>query len=150
VSAVIENNSITVHNAENFFGGIGLFGAVSNSTIQGNTITGDAGAALNADQLFLGDLTDLVSSNRFLFNNIASVTVSGASTFLGTNTVNNLVRGQCVSVIDLGTGNNISCPSPGSHAASGSVTRQQLLQRALKAQSAFHAAAQDTFLASSS
>jgi hypothetical protein len=136
VAAVIENNRITVHNAENFFGGIGLFGAVSNSTIQGNTIRGDAGVALNADQVFLGDLTDQVVSNQFLFNDIASVSVSGPSIFFGENTVNNLVRGQCVSVIDLGVGNDISCPNPRSHVASfPNATRQQIVKRALNAQS---------------
>ena len=49
---MIENNFITVHNAENFFAGIALVGAVNNSTIQGNTIMGDAGVALG---LFPGD-----------------------------------------------------------------------------------------------
>ena len=145
VSAVIENNFITVHNAENFFGGIDLFGAVSSSTTQGNIIRGDAGAALNMDQLFPGD-TGLVSSNRFLFNDIASVTVSGVPIFLGANTVNNLVRGQCVDVIDLGVSNDISCPNPASHVASFSnATRQQLLQRAIKAESTVRSLASQKF-----
>ena len=146
VAAVIQNNSITVHNAVNFFSGIGLFGAVSNSTIQGNTVMGDAGAALNADEVFLGDLTDQVLSNRFLFNDIASVTVSGAHIFLGENTANNLIRGQCVDVIDLGVGNDISCPNPRSHVASFSnATRQQMLQHALEAQSTVRALATQRF-----
>src|SRR4029077_20571593 len=103
VSAVIERNSITVHNE--FFTGIGLAGAVSNCTVQGNTVTGDAGAALVATSLFPNG--DLVSSNRFLNNDITSLNASLASIFFDTNTLNNLVRGQCVSVLDLGTGNNV-------------------------------------------
>lgn len=142
VAAVIENNTIEVHNAVNFFSGIGLFGAVSNSTIQGNIIRGDAGAALNADELFLGDVMNQVLSNRFLFNNIASATVSGAHIFLGENTVTNLIRGQCVDVIDLGVGNDISCPSPRGNAASipGVISaRQQIFQHALQSQEAVRA-----------
>jgi hypothetical protein len=138
VSAVIERNSITVHNE--FFTGIGLVGAVSNCTVQGNTVTGDAGAALVATFLFPNG--DLVSSNRFLNNDITSLNASLASIFFDTNTLNNLVRGQCVSVLDLGTGNDVSCPNPASHAASfPTATRQQLIQRALQSQGAVHASA---------
>ena len=135
VSAVIERNIITVHNG--FFAGIGVAGAISNCTFQGNTVTGDAGAAFIAS--FLVPNGDIVSSNRFLNNDIATLTPSLAAIFFDTNTLNNLVRGQCVSVFDLGTGNNVSCPNSRSHAASASAAisaRNQMLQRALQAQSA--------------
>lgn len=134
VSAVIERNSIIVHNE---IAGIGLGGAVSNCTIQGNTVTGDAGAALIGSSLLPNG--DTVSSNGFLNNDIASVNASIASIFFDTNTLNNLVRGQCVSVLDLGTGNDVSCPNSHSNVnTSAFATRQQMMQRALQAQSAVH------------
>jgi hypothetical protein len=137
VSAVIENNSVTVQNG---FVGLGVGGAISNCTFQGNTVSGDAVAAILAS--FLLPNGDIVSSNRFLNNDIASLAASLASIFFDTNTLNNLVRGQCVSVLDLGIGNDVSCPNLHSNVASGSAViaaRQQMLQRALQAQSVVHA-----------
>lgn len=135
VAAVIEHNSMT----GNLQGGIGLFGAVSQSTIQSNTMAGDAVVAIGVGPLFPGDQVDQAISNRFLNNDIATVANSIASIFFDTNTVNNLVRGQCVSVLDLGTGNDVSCPNPHSNVNSAAfATRQQILQRAFQARSAIH------------
>ena len=140
VAAVIEHNNITVHNGTSGFNGLSLIGAVSQSTIQGNTLNGDAGVALDALALFPGDQIDQGVSNRFLFNDIANVTVSFSHVAFDTNTVNNIVRGQCVDVIDLGIGNDISCPNFHSKVNSSSfTTRQQMIQRALQAQSAVRA-----------
>ena len=133
VSAIIERNSITVHNG--FFAGIALVGAVNNCTLQGNTVNGDAGAAFVASFPFPNG--DTVNSNRFLNNDIGSLNASVASIFFDTNTLNNVVRGQCVSVLDLGTGNDVSCPNTRSQAAAASAAiaaRNQMLQRALQFQ----------------
>jgi hypothetical protein len=139
VAAVIEHNSINLLNTDIQQGsGIGLLGTVTNSTIQGNTVTGNGPTALYA----IGAIApgELVSNNRFLFNDIAQLTPSVASIALLEQTANNLVRGQCVSVLDLGTGNNVSCPNSHSNVNSSAfATRQQMLQRALQAQSAVHA-----------
>jgi len=141
VSAVIENNSINLLNADIAEGsGIGLLGSVTNSTIQGNFVTGNGPTALYA----LGSLEpgDQVSNNRFLFNDIAQLNPSVASIFFDEQSANNLVRGQCVSVLDLGTGNDVSCPNSHSHSASASpaiAARQQMIQHALQAQAAVRA-----------
>jgi hypothetical protein len=141
VAAVIEHNAITVHNSANLFAGIDLIGAVSQSTIEGNTVTGDTGVALSGFSFFPGDQIDQTISNRFLNNDIASVTVPPGFplVFFDTTTVNNILRGQCVTVVDLGVGNDISCPNPNSHAALFSNTAHlQHLQHALQSQAAVH------------
>jgi hypothetical protein len=141
VSAVIENNSINLLNTDIEQGsGIGLVGTVTNSTIQGNVVTGNGPTALYG----FGALApgEEVSDNRFLFNDIAQLAPSVASIFFDEQTASNIVRGQCVSVLDLGLNNNISCPSPASHAASfPTATRQQFIQRAFQSQAAVHASA---------
>ena len=114
--------------------------AISNNMFQGNTVSGDAVVAILAS--FLVPNGDIVSSNTFLNNDIASLAASLASIFFDTNTLNNLVRGQCVSVLDLGIGNDVSCPNSHSNVASASAAiaaRNQMLQRAMQAQSAVHA-----------
>lgn len=137
VSAVIENNSINLLNTDIEQGsGIGLLGTVTNSTIQGNAVTGIGPTALYAVGALAPD--GQVSNNRFLFNHIAQLTASVATIFFDEQSANNIVRGPCVSVLDLGVGNDISCPNPRRHAASVSpalTARQQMLQRALDAQS---------------
>lgn len=145
VSAVIENNSINLLNTDIAQGsGIGLIGAVTKSTIQGNVITGSGPTAMFGGGSFLGDPTLKVSNNRFLFNDISQLIPSVASIFFDQQTVNNTVRGQCVAVIDLGTGNDISCPNSHSNVNSGAfTTRQQMIQRALQAQSAVRAQSND-------
>ena len=143
VSAVIENNSINLLNTDIAQGsGIGLLGTVTNSTIQNNVMTGNGPTALYA----VGALApgEQVSNNRFLFNDIASVNAFVAAIFFDEQTANNIVRGQCVPVLDLGTNNDVSCPNPRSNAASAPAAitaRQQMLQRALQAQSAVRALA---------
>jgi hypothetical protein len=145
VSAIVENNTINLLNTDLEFGsGIGLLGTVTNSTVQGNIVTGNGPAALYA----LGAIApgELVSSDRFLFNDIAQLTPSVASIAFLEQTANNVVRGQCVSVLDLGLNNNISCPNPASHTASfPTATRQQLIQRALEAQSQVRALITERF-----
>jgi hypothetical protein len=140
VAALIEHNTITVHNSASIGTGIVLLGAVSQSTIQGNTVTGDAGGALVALSYFPGDQA---VSNRFLFNDIASVTVPPGFplVFFDTTTAKNILRGQCVSVVDLGIGNDVSCPNSHSSAAlaGAMANRQQQIQRALQSQAAVHA-----------
>lgn len=137
--AVIERNIINLLNTDVELGsGVGLLGTVTNSLIQNNSITGNAPAALFAFGSFAPG--QQVSNNRFMNNDIASVYASVATIFFDEQSVNNIVRGQCVDVIDLGIGNNISCPNSHSNVNSGAlIARQQMLQRALQAQSALHA-----------
>jgi len=136
LSAVVEHNSVTVHNSATFFNGIVLLGAVSQSTIQGNKVIGDVGVAMGAGAIFPGDQIDQPISNRFFFNDIASVLASISAIFFDSTTMNNIVRGLCVSVIDLGTGNDVSDRNPRRQAALNVMaTRQQQIQRALQAQS---------------
>jgi hypothetical protein len=145
VSAVVESNSINLLNTDIQQGsGIGLLGTVTNSTIQGNVVTGNGPTALYA----IGSLApgEEVSNNRFVFNDIAQLAPSVATIFFDEQTEYNIVRGQCVSVLDLGLNNNISCPNPASHAASfPTATRQQLIQRALEAQSQVRALITERF-----
>jgi len=134
VAAVIEHNSINLLNTDIQQGsGIGLLGTVTNSTIEGNIVTGNGPTALYA----IGAIApgELVSSNRFLFNDIAQLTPSVASIALLEQTANNVVRGQCVPVLDLGVNNDISCPNRRSRAPSTAVSAHaQQVQRALQAQ----------------
>jgi hypothetical protein len=135
LSGVVERNTINLLNADIAEGsGIGLLGTVTNSTIQGNVVTGNGPTAVFAFGAFAPG--EEVSNNRFLFNDIASVNASFATIFFDEQTANNIVRGQCVSVVDLGVGNDISCPNPRSHATSAAIAaRKQILQGAVDAQS---------------
>ena len=102
--ALVAGNFITLHNS--FYGGITLYGAVSNSNIDFNSITGDSAYALDA--LSSGDPSELCQSNHFLGNPITHYTGSVSTIYLDTNTVNNVVRGPYATVIDNGTGNQVS------------------------------------------
>jgi hypothetical protein len=112
-SAVINSNWIHLasSNPSAPVGGIILVGAVSRSTVQGNTITGkNAQAAFGCIADYDGDTTDQAVGNHFLFNEISHLSVSLASIYFDVNTLNNVVIGQCGATgIDLGVGNVFQC-----------------------------------------
>jgi len=114
------------------FGGISLYGLVTGSLIGENTIAGDSAFALQANQGF--NPANLASSNRFQGNNISQLTSSVADVFLGPNTLDNIVLGNCGSLIDLGAGNFVTCGTlttgnPNGAASAAGAQKQQILQR---------------------
>src|SRR5713226_2373439 len=115
------------------FGGISLYGLVTGSSIGANKIAGDSAFALQANQGFFNP-ADLSSSNRFLGNDISQFTSSVANAFLGPNTLDNIVLGNCGSLIDLGAGNFVTCGTlttgnPNGAASAAGAQKQQILQR---------------------
>jgi hypothetical protein len=102
--ALVLGNSVTIHHSS--YGGITLYGAVSNSDIDLNYITGDSAYALDA--VSSGDPSELCQANKFLGNLITHYAGSVSTIYLDTNTRNNVVRGPYATVIDNGTGNHVS------------------------------------------
>jgi hypothetical protein len=140
LAPVIQNNSIAMQSTQYF--GISLYGAVSQSTIQRNIITGDGSVALAVIDPFI-EPSDVAVANRFLFNNIANFHASDASIYLDYNSVNTVVLGQCSTVIDLGTGNQVSCSTRVAHSGlTKNKWDQDRLQRVDNAFQAVRAAAQ--------
>jgi len=104
VGAVVEKNNVTMHNS--LFGGISLYGRVTGAYVGENTIEGDGAFALQA---FGFSPANPTSANRFQGNNISHFTASVADVFFGPNTRDNVVMGDCSSVIDLGVNNFVTC-----------------------------------------
>ncbi len=102
--ATVSLNGICIENSD--VGAIGIYGAVNKSCLSLNLISGESAYALSASSD--GNASDLASSNSFLNNLLLCYTATDASIFLDTNTVNNVVRGCYSSVINKGTGNQIS------------------------------------------
>ena len=102
--ATVGLNDIDMSNSA--FGAIGLYGAVTNSTISLNLITGEAAYALSTSND--GTPTDLISSNSFFDNLIIGFTATQDTIYLDTNTVNNTVNGPYTTVVNNGTGNKLS------------------------------------------
>ena len=102
--ALVLGNSVTLHHSS--YGGITLYGAVSNSDIDLNHITGDSAYALDA--ISSGDPSELCQSNKFLGNLITHYVGSVSTIYLDTNTRDNVVRGPYATVIDRGAGNQVS------------------------------------------
>jgi hypothetical protein len=102
--ALVLGNSVTLHHSS--YGGITLYGAVSNSDIDLNYIAGDSAYAL--DGVSSGDPSELCQSNKFLGNLITHYVGFVSTIYLDTNTRNNVVRGPYATVIDNGTGNHVS------------------------------------------
>jgi hypothetical protein len=104
IGAVVEKNNVTMHNS--LFGGISLYGRVTDAYVGENAIEGDGAFALQA---FGFGPANPTSANRFQGNNISHFTASVADVFFGPNTRNNVVLGDCSSVIDLGVNNFVTC-----------------------------------------
>jgi hypothetical protein len=69
-------------------------------------VTGDSAYALDA--LSSGDSSELCQSNKFLGNLITHYVGPVSTIYLDVNTQNNVVRGPYTTVIDKGTGNQVS------------------------------------------
>jgi Right handed beta helix region len=104
IGAVVEKNNVTMHNS--LFGGISLYGRVTDAYVGENTIEGDGAFALQA---FGFGPANPTSANRFQGNNISHFTASVADVFFGPNTQDNVLLGDCSSVIDLGVNNFVTC-----------------------------------------
>jgi hypothetical protein len=103
VGAVIEKNTITVHNSQ--FGGVFLLGLVTSATVGENKIDGDGGVALFVD----GFDQDMASLNRFRGNNVTHFTSSIADVYFGPGSQDNVLVGHCDSINDLGVNNSATC-----------------------------------------
>lgn len=99
-NAVYSESVVICHST---FGAITLYAQVTNCTIANNLLAGDADYALDAQ----ADPADAITGNRFLDNDVTHLTASVASIYLSANTSNNFIRTARVSVIDLGTGNQV-------------------------------------------
>lgn len=102
-NALVHGNSIIMQNSS--YGGISLYGAVSQCTIASNQVSGSAAYALDGSKV--NDPSDICQQNAFLHNDTTQLTASVATIFLDTNTVGNIVKGPFETVIDYGTGNRI-------------------------------------------
>jgi hypothetical protein len=114
VNAVIRENYITLRNASNS-GGIVLFDLVTDSLIEENKIEGDGFLALGVTTY--GFQIGIASLNRFIDNDIEGFSSSFADVFFDANAQNNLMVGECKSVIDLGVGNSATCDADRSDSA---------------------------------
>jgi hypothetical protein len=103
VGAVVEKNSVTMHNSQVF--AVGLNGLVTNAVVGENKIDGDGGAALFVD----GFDQDMASLNRFQGNDITHFTSSVADVYFGPGSHDNVLVGHCGSIIDLGVNNSATC-----------------------------------------
>ena len=132
VGPVIEKNHITIHNSQ-FTSGINLYGLVSNGLVGENKIDGYGAVAIIFNKG--NDPENLVSSNRLQGNNISLFTASVADVFFDTNTRDNVLKGHCVSIIDLGVNNSATCATPrnasliGEQMRAAHARRSERLQR---------------------
>lgn len=104
--ALVAVNHIVTHAQLSTSGGIVFYGAVANSTMLANRISGTSG---NAIQVLGLDDTLLADSNRVIGNDISHLTSSVADIFFGPFSTNNLFIGHCASYIDQGVNNHVSC-----------------------------------------
>lgn len=131
VRPVIEKNQVTMHNS--LFGGISLYDLVTGAYVGENKIEGDGAFALVANEAF-GNPANLTTANRFQGNDISHFNASVADVFLGANTRDNVVLGQCSSVIDLGLNNFVTCGQLtngnliGEQMATAQARKKELLQ----------------------
>jgi hypothetical protein len=126
---VIEKNNVTMHNS--LSGGVSLYGLVTGALVRENKIEGDGAFAL---LVFGFDSETLASSNRLQGNNISHFTPSVADVFFNTNTQDNILLGDCSSVIDLGVNNFVTCGQLtngnliGEQMATAQARKKELLQ----------------------
>jgi hypothetical protein len=112
--AIVEGNHVLIHSTLSTSGGIGFDGAVKDSLMTANQIEGTSGNAIQI--LGLGS-TLVADSNKANGNDISQLSASQSDVFLGPDSVDNQVAGQCNTYVDLGTGNRVLCGS-----GAGSIT----------------------------
>jgi hypothetical protein len=88
-----------------------LFDLVTDNLIQENEIEGDGYIALGITTY--GFSIGTASLNRFIDNDIEDFKASFADVFFDANAQNNLLIGECKSVIDLGVRNSATCNEQG-------------------------------------
>jgi hypothetical protein len=106
VAPRIEGNVVTA--GADGVDGIGLVGQVSQGQIAGNQLSGLGEAAFVLFGCTCGTKSDIFD-NTFTGNDIANFTSTLADVFMDPSTHNNVYRGECRTVIDLGTANQITC-----------------------------------------
>jgi hypothetical protein len=106
--AMVEGNHVLIHSTLSTSGGIGFDGAVKDSHMNANQMEGTSG---NAIQILGLSSTLVADSNKANGNDISQLSASQADIFLGPNSLNNQVAGQCNTYVDLGIGNRILCGS---------------------------------------
>jgi hypothetical protein len=114
-NSVVENNNVNMHNS--VFGGISLYGTITNALIKSNRVSGDAAFALDVQAGF-ADI-DLAEFNTFLGNNISSFHGTLADVFFDANAIDNVLVGDSGTVIDLGVGDRTTGFTPMGHATIG-------------------------------
>jgi hypothetical protein len=87
--------------------GVSFYGGVNNAIVSGNIIEGSSAFALQIAEGFFGGASAV--SNRVLGNDISGHADLTADIYLGSNSSDTLVAGQCASAIDLGVANRINC-----------------------------------------
>ena len=107
--ALVQGNFVTMQSTISTSGGIVFAGGVTKSSMVGNQVAGTNGDSL---QVLGFDSTLAADSNRVLGNNISQASPSDADVFLGPDSFNTLVAGQCSTYINLGVGNRILCGTP--------------------------------------
>ena len=124
LGANVQGNSVTMQSTIPTSGGVVFAGGVSNSSMVANQIAGTQGDSLQV----LGFGSDLpADSNQVLGNKISQASPSDADVFLGPDSSNTLVAGQCVSFVDLGMNNRVNCGGPNGH--SGLATPASMKDR---------------------
>lgn len=118
---VIEQNRVELQPAGDVGGslfddGIDLAGQVSHASVRQNQIEGAGFSAFSVyDVAPDGGPSDL-GFNTFAGNNIAALQAQFAEVFLDVATHDTGFRGECRSVIDLGTNNEVTCSHKSEHA----------------------------------
>jgi hypothetical protein len=107
---VVASNHVTMQGS--FFGGITLYGDVSHARVSNNRVDGDGAFALDIFALSPDDLAD---SNTFVGNNTSGFEAFFADLFLDAHTRDTVFVGRSGTVIDLGTGNQITGASKIGH-----------------------------------
>jgi hypothetical protein len=115
--AQVFGNHITIHSSSggssgpSLFGaaGVDVFGAVNDSLIATNVIEGTSAFALDVDEGFVS--TSISDADQLLLNDISGHTSLITDVYFGTNTSNMSFAGHCLSDIDLGVDNKITCNS---------------------------------------
>jgi hypothetical protein len=107
-NAMLVGNHVLINSTLSTSGGIGFDGAVKNSLMAANQIEGTSG---NAIQILGLSSTLIADSNKANGNDISQLSASQADVFLGPDSIDNQVAGQCNTYVDLGIGNRVLCGS---------------------------------------
>ena len=105
-NAWVAANRVAIHSQIETSGGVVFYGAINNSVMLANRISGTSG---NAIQILGQDDSLVADSNRVINNDISHMSSSVADIFFGPFSTNNQFVGHCASFIDQGINNHVSC-----------------------------------------